>query len=71
VYAGVRHQTFFLGNREETAMCDAGLFGARHGGEFPGIEVRIKMNDRNRPVDLVQGAEDRKNNRVVAAESAA
>ena len=55
---------------EVGAMVDAGLVGWRTTEDLwlPGIQVRVEVDDSDRAVRTVHGAEERKSDGVVAAE---
>ena len=69
VYARVRHEPLFVCDVEETTMRNTRLCGRRW--ELPRIDVCVKMNHRNGPIDSVQRTKNGENDRVVPAKASA
>jgi hypothetical protein len=69
VNARIRQEPLFVRDVKETPVRDTRLCGRRLG--MPRIKVCVKMNDRDGPVDPVQRAENRENDRVVTAKASA
>ena len=57
--AGVGHEALLARQVEERPVRDAGLVCARARVGRPSVEVRVKVDDGDGPVDFIQGAEDR------------
>jgi hypothetical protein len=69
VYARVRQEPLFVRDVKETPMRNPRLCGRRL--DIPSIEVCVKVNDRNGPVDPVQRTENGEDDRVVTAKASA
>ncbi len=67
MYALVRQEPLFVRDVEETTVRNPRLCGRRL--DIPCIEVCVKVNDRNGPVDPVQRTENGENDRVVTAKA--
>ena len=69
VYARVQQEPLFVRDVEETPVRNPRLCGRRL--EIPSIEVCVKVNDRDGPIDLVQRTENGKDDSVVTAKASA
>ena len=71
MHAGVRDQPLFPSDREERPVRDAGLQRVCPSVRRvrPCVEVGIKVDDRDGPVDGVQGAQDGQHDGVITPET--
>ena len=69
MYARVRHEPLFVRDVEEGTMHNTRLCGRRL--DIPRVEVCVKMNHGNGPIDPVQRTENGENDRVVPTEASA
>lgn len=69
VDAGVSHEALLACQVEERPVRHSRLVCARTGIRWPGVEVRVEVDDRDGPVDFVQRTEDRQDDGVVSTQT--
>lgn len=64
------HQSFLIRDEEITSMGDwVWLWWSRYALGASGVEMRVKVDDRDGAIELVERTKDGKDNRMVATES--
>jgi hypothetical protein len=67
--ARVAHEFLLMCDVEECSVGDTGLLGYSPWVARPGVQVCIKMNDRDRTIDFIQSSENWEHNSVVTSQT--